>query len=380
MNKWKVTLGILAALTLSTGYGSVSAQAESRIQFNYKEIGISSKQVISENTTFVPLKSLADAMGYTLSWDQKSKIAKLVRPEREVTFTAGTVKSKVDETVVTLTKSPRIIKGSVYVPLVSAVSALGGKAGLNKTDGVIQIIDEARLVSASVDGRSYWISQKNGDLYYRATSAGKPVIIGQLPFKESAYNYAFEIKKMGNGTDLLQLTDNHYAMFTDFNSSYQVLVKAGTILKQMDYHYNNSAYIHAPQVPSPQVYMTDGKNVQYITKDGGLGKLFEMEKLTGATGDFIVEYAAEDVVLVRLLDTTHLYLVYSNTGEIINLYEKLITSEDRKEWDRVNDGRDPYVLTRMLVLKSRQGNVMTFTYTPILEEKAKTVTFTLQSK
>ncbi|MOA20552.1 hypothetical protein D3C78_1410030 [compost metagenome] len=158
------------------------------------------------------------------------------------------------------------------------------------------------------------------------------------------------------------------------------MVTAGTILKQMNYQYGNAAYPHAPQVPSTQVYMTDGKNVQYITKDGGLGKLFEMEKLTGATGDFIVEYAAEDVVLVRLLDTTHLYLVYSNTGEIINLYEKLITSEDRKEWDRVNDGRDPYVLTRMLVLKSRKGNVMTFSYTPILEEKAKTVTFTLQSK
>ena len=336
--------------------------------------------MITENTTFVPLKSLADAMGYTLSWDQPSKTAKLVRPEREVIFTAGTLKSKVNEAVVTLTKSPRIIKGSVYVPLISAVSVLGGKAGLNKTDGVIQIIDEARLVSASVDGRSYWISQKNGDLYYRATETGKPVIIGRLPFKESAYNYAFEIEKMGNGTDLLQLTDNHYAMFTDFNSSYQVLVKAGTILKQMDYHYNNSAYIHAPQVPYTQVYMTDGKNVQYITKDGGLGKLFEMEKLTGATGDFIVEYAAEDVALIRLLDTTHLYLVYSISGEIINLSEQLITGEDRKEWDRVNDGRDPYVLTRMLVLKSRKGNVMTFTYTPILEEKAKTVTFTLQTK
>ncbi|WP_339803681.1 copper amine oxidase N-terminal domain-containing protein [Paenibacillus sp. FSL R5-0744] len=221
MNKWKVTLGILTVLILSTGYGSVSAQAENQIQFNYKEIGISSKQVITENTTFVPLKSLADAMGYTLSWDQPSKTAKLVRPEREVNFTAGTVKSKVNEAVVTLTKSPRIIKGSVYVPLVSAVSVLGGKAGLNKTDGVIQIIDEARLVSASVDGRSYWISQKNGDLYYRATETGKPVIFGRLPFKESAYNYAFEIEKVGNGTDLLQLTDNHYAMFTDFNSSYQ---------------------------------------------------------------------------------------------------------------------------------------------------------------
>lgn len=380
MNKWKVTLGIIAVLILSTGFGSVFAQAESQIQFNFKEIGISSKQVITENTTFVPLKSLADAMGYTLSWDQQTKTAKLVRPEREVIFTTGTVKSKVNEAVVNLTKSPRIIKGSVYVPLVSAVSALGGKTGLNKTDGVIQIVDEARLVSASVDGRSYWISQKNGDLYYRATSAGKPVIIGQLPFKESAYNYAFEVKKIVNGTDLLQLTDNHYAMFTDFNSSYQVLVKAGTILKQMNYQYMNAAYPHAPQVPSTQLYMTDGKNVQYITKDGDLGKLFEMEKLTGATGDFIVEYVSEDVALIRLLDKTHLYLVYSSSGEIINLSEQLITSEDRKEWDRVNDGRDPYVLTRMLVLKGRKGNVLTFTYTPILEEKAKTVTFTLQSK
>ncbi|MNO53444.1 hypothetical protein D3C76_438900 [compost metagenome] len=380
MKKWKVTLGIFAVLIFSSGYGPVSAQADKQIQFNYKDIGISSKQVIAENTTFVPLKSLADAMGYTLSWDQQSKIAKLVRPDREVVITAGTVTSKANGTLMALTKSPRIIKGSLYVPLVSAVSVLGGKAGLNKTDGVIQIVDEARLVSASVDGRSYWISQKNGNLYYRATSAGKPVIIGQLPFNESAYNYTFEIKKLGNNTDLLQLRDNHYAMFTDFNSSYQVLVKTGTILKQMNYQYSTTAYPHAPQVPSTQVYMTDGKNVQYITKDGGLGKLFEMEKLTGATGDFIVEYASEDVALLRLLDTTQLYIVYSSTGEIVNLSEQLISSEDRKEWDRVNDGRDPYVLTRMLVMKSRKGNILTFTYTPILEEKAKTVTYTLQSE
>lgn len=38
MNKWKVTLGIFAVLILSTGYGSVSAQADKQIQFNYKEI------------------------------------------------------------------------------------------------------------------------------------------------------------------------------------------------------------------------------------------------------------------------------------------------------------------------------------------------------
>lgn len=136
MNKWKVTLGIFAVLILSTGYGPVSAQADKQIQFNYKEIGISSKQFIAENTTFVPLKSLADAMGYTLSWDQKSKMAKLVRPEREVIFTAGAATSKVNGAAMALTKSPRIIKGSLYMPLVSAVSVLGVKPRLIKRMGL----------------------------------------------------------------------------------------------------------------------------------------------------------------------------------------------------------------------------------------------------
>lgn len=31
-------------------------------------------------------------------------------------------------------------------------------------------------------------------------------------------------------------------------------------------------------------------------------------------------------------------------------------------------------------MKSRKGNALTFTYTPILEEKAKTVTYTLLAK
>lgn len=110
-------------------------------------------------------------------------MVKLVRPEREVIFTAGAATSKVNGAAMALTKSPRIIKGSLYLPLVSAVSVLGGKTALNKTDGVIQIVDEPRFVAASVEGRSYWISQKNANLYYRATAAGKPVIITNYPLR-----------------------------------------------------------------------------------------------------------------------------------------------------------------------------------------------------
>jgi len=325
------------------------------------------------------LKSLADAMGYTLSWNQPSKTAKLVRPQREVVINAGSKSSQVNGTIQALTKPPRIIKGSVYVPLVSAVNVLGGKVGVDKQRD-IQIIDDTRYVTASDQGRSYWISQKNGDLYYRDLVAGKPVNIGKLPLTGSAYNHSLKIKSLANGTDLLQLTDNHYAMFNDFSNSYQVLVQSGAILKQMAVHYITASYQHAPQVPSTQLYMIDGKNVQYITKDGQLGKLYELEKLTGATGDFAVEYAAADVMLVRSLNNTQLFVIDSTTAEATNLSEHLISKEDRKEWDRVNDGSDPYILTKMLVLKSRNGNVLTFNYTPLIEGTAKKVTYTLVTK
>ncbi len=168
-------------------------------------------------------------------------------------------------------------------------------------------------------------------------------------------------------------------MFNDMVNNYQVLVQAGTILKQMDYHLNTPSYIHEPLITTSQLFMTDGQNVQYINQDGSLSKLFEMEKLTGHTGTFTVEYAEEDILLARLKDNTQLFAIIIATGEVTNLSELLISSEDRKDWDRA-DGSDRYVLSKMLVLKRRDGNVFTFTYTPLIDGNAKKVTYTLNSK
>lgn len=62
-----------------------------------------------------------------------------------------------------------------------------------------------------------------------------------------------------------------------------------------------------------------------------------------------------------------------------NLSEQLISAGDRKEWDRA-DGSDDFYLTKMLVLKKREGNVMTFTYATLPDGKVKTVTYTVDSK
>lgn len=380
MNKWKVTLGIVAAIALSTGSGTASALKESHILLNYKETSLGSSQIIVESTTLVPLKSLAADMGYSLSWDQNAKTAKLLRPEREVVFTVNSKTAKVNGTSLTLSKTPRILKGSVYVPLVSAVSALGGKTWFDKNDGNLHIVDEPRFTVASVQGRAYWVSQKSGDMYYQQSSSGKPVQIGQLPINGTTYNHFFEIRNIGDGIDFLKLTDNHYAMFNNFDNVYQLLVQDGKVLKQMDYHLMTSAsYQPAKRLETTQLYMTDGSSIQYINQDGSLGKLLGLEKIIGKTGMFTVEYAEKDVALVRSKDTTQLYAINIATDEVTNLSEQLISSEDRKEWDRA-DGSDAYYLSKMLVLKKREGNVLTFNYTPLPDGAVKQVTYLLNSK
>ncbi|MNB79011.1 hypothetical protein D3C75_257310 [compost metagenome] len=378
MRNWKLAAGILAA-AIALSPGSAAAAADSTIMLNYKETSMGSSQVVTAGTTLVPLQQLALSMGYSLSWNQTAKSAKLIRPGREVTLTAGTVSATVDGTASSLTKAPRILKGKIYVPLVSAVSLLGGKTVYDKSAGSLNIVDELRYSVASSQGRTYWVSQKNGDVFYSTSASGKPVLIGELPFADLVYTHSLEVKNVGKGTELLLLTDNHYAMFNDFSNSYQVLIQNGTVLKQMEYHYIIRSYIKAPLLTTSQLYMTDGGSVQYINADGSPGKLFNLEAITGTQGQYTIEYAAQDIILARLITNTQLYAINTASGAVTNLSEQLISAGDRKEWDRA-DGSDDFYLTKMLVLKKREGNVMTFTYATLPDGKVKTVTYTVDSK
>lgn len=376
MNKWKLSIGILAVFAALSA-GSVSAAADSHILLNYKETPLGSSQVVTGGTTLVPLQQLAQTMGYALTWNQSTKSAKLVRPGREVIVTAGITAATANGIASTLTKAPRILKGKIYVPLVSAVSALGGKTAYDKSSNSLNIVDELRYSVASAQGRIYWVSQKNGDVFYSTSSAGKPVLIGELPFANLSYTHALEIKNVGKGNDLLLLTDNHYAMFNDFSNGYQALIQGGKIIKQMEYHYIGMTYGNAPLLQTTQLYMTDGKSIQYINSDGTLGKLYDLETITGTKGNFSVEYAAGDIILVRLMTNTRLYAIHTANRLSSNLSEELISSEDRKEWDGA-DGTDAFYVTKMLVLKKRVGNVMTFTYGTLPDGKVKTVTYTVK--
>ncbi|KAA9005818.1 copper amine oxidase N-terminal domain-containing protein [Paenibacillus spiritus] len=325
-------------------------------------------------TAFVPLKPLAAAMGYTLAWDAGKRQATLLRPSRRVLVAAGSSSAAVNGTAVKLALPARTIGGTLYVPLASAARALGGTVRVY--GGELYIADKERLVSASIDGGTYWVSQADGTLYARLAGQAEPGRIGRLPLKDSPYNHGLTLTSAGSGAVLLELADRHYAMFNEFENVYQVLLRGNAVVAQADYHLGMPAY-NRPAVPaSTRQYLFDGTRVRYILSGGSLGPELDLKAITQDEGKLRVEYAASDVLLVRALPSAQLYAVHPDTGAVINLGERLIDSPDRADWKQA-DGNDPYVLERMLTLTKREGSKLTFVYSPLGGGKPKTRTYTL---
>ncbi|MFD1776904.1 copper amine oxidase N-terminal domain-containing protein [Paenibacillus rhizophilus] len=370
----------LAAVVLAAALGwgaSTAFGAEvSPILLNYKNLDLASKATVSAGTTWVPLKTLAIGMGYSVVWNQASKTAVLTRPGRQIAVTAGSKAARVNGTAFQLAKPVRIAAGTVQIPLVSGTGALGGKIAREPGSGSLSISDETRFTTAAVPDMTYWVSQHTGEVYASRSASGKPALLGKLPLIESPYMHNLEIKTVAGGTHLLVLSDNHYAMFNNFSNVYQALIRDGKIVKQMDFHLMAPAYSENPKVASTQLYMSGGDSVQYINGDGSLGKLYDIEALTGQSGAFTVEYAAPDTLIIRFVDTSHLYLIHTGTDAAVNLNKEVATPEDWKDWEK-SDGRDPYVLARMLILTKRSGNHLTLTYRSLADDKSRTVTYSL---
>lgn len=374
MKARRLTAALLAA-ALALGAGEAYAAGSAPILLNYKNLGLSEKAKVSAGVTWVPLKALAADMGYSVVWNPSAKMVVLTRPDRQITLTAGSQEAKVNGAAVKLAQPFRNDAGVLSVPLVGGAVLLGGKVWRDPASGNLNILDAPRYVTAAASGTVYWVSQQSGEVY--VSSGGEPKLAGKLPVKASSYLHELEVQRLSGAANLLTLSDKHYAMFTNFSNVYQAVIQGGAITLQKDYHLSMPAYDLKLAVPSTQTFLRDGESVQYLGKDGAPGKSCDILALTGSTGQFTVEYAAPDALVVRLVDNAHLYVIDPSTDKAVNLTKELTEPEDWRDWEH-SDGRDVYVLQRMLTLKKREGDVLTFTYGSFTNDTVWKVTYKLK--
>ncbi|TYP70267.1 stalk domain-containing protein [Paenibacillus methanolicus] len=104
---------------------------------NGKELAGGNKPVIKNNTTFLPMRDVANALGATLAWDGKTQTATIQAAGKKVAFTIGAKTMNVNGQQVPLTTPAYLAKNgknlSTYLPLAALSEGIGYQVVYRKT-------------------------------------------------------------------------------------------------------------------------------------------------------------------------------------------------------------------------------------------------------
>lgn len=98
-------------------------------QVNGQEVSLAVPPVIQEGTTLVPLRFVAEALGGEVGWDEASRSITVTRGRTTVQMTADQPTARVNGAAAILAVPPQIVSGTTLVPLRFIAEALGFKVG-----------------------------------------------------------------------------------------------------------------------------------------------------------------------------------------------------------------------------------------------------------
>lgn len=89
--------------------------------------------------TWLPLRPVAQAMGYRLFWDASSNTLRLANIDREVSLTIGSRQVSVNNCVYGIEDAPILLEDTTYVPDYFFASFLGAKLSQDTDNGVLSL-------------------------------------------------------------------------------------------------------------------------------------------------------------------------------------------------------------------------------------------------
>lgn len=107
------------------------------------------KPFIKESRTLVPVRFITEAMGAEVEWDAPSSSVTVALGNRELKLVIGNKSMQVGKETVPLEVAPEIVEGRTFLPLRSIAEALGKKVFYDR--GLIVISDSESIFNASTE-------------------------------------------------------------------------------------------------------------------------------------------------------------------------------------------------------------------------------------
>lgn len=116
---------IIAAVMIFTCMVSTAAYAEINVTLNGNRIDFDTQPEIVADRTFVPLRSISEAMGYSVDWNERDQKVTVSQNGNAVVLFIGSTSAYINSELKTLDAVPYVKNNRTYVPLRFISEAFG---------------------------------------------------------------------------------------------------------------------------------------------------------------------------------------------------------------------------------------------------------------
>ncbi|REK71436.1 beta-propeller domain-containing protein [Paenibacillus paeoniae] len=122
-----IVLCLPSSLSWTDSSVAHAAQKPIRIELDSKELPLAAPAYIEQDSTLVPVREIAEALGATVTYDKKDgeRTILLTKGERKALLTIGSKQMHAQGRTIALTAAPRTVSSITFVPLRAISEALG---------------------------------------------------------------------------------------------------------------------------------------------------------------------------------------------------------------------------------------------------------------
>lgn len=135
----KLVALVLVVLLAISGTGMVNAASGIKLVIDGVTVQSAVAPVVVNGTTLVPLRVATETLGAQVSWNKTTRQATVKTAAYTVVFTIGSLSYTVNGAKMTLTNAPQISNGSTLVPIRAIAEAIGATVAYDKASNTAKI-------------------------------------------------------------------------------------------------------------------------------------------------------------------------------------------------------------------------------------------------
>lgn len=184
---WKKMTALILTLALmpAAAFAAPVAQAEIKVAYNQKAIQFpDQKPVISNKRTLVPIRPIAEGLGFKVDWNEKTRTVTIVKGSNNVSLVVSQKIARRNGETITLDVPAQIINKRTVVPVRFIAEALNYQVDWEQATQTVKIADKA---AAEKPGTQ----QQTGQDAQQPTAeepANKIALIDQDSIKATSFN------------------------------------------------------------------------------------------------------------------------------------------------------------------------------------------------